>query len=330
MRLEKATAVLNLARILAGSADGLTIDEIAKTFAVGRRTAERMRDAVEAVFGPLEWIEDERKRRFRIAARGLGNFAVAPTSDELLELENAARALEKRHDLQRASILRSLAAKIQASLREADRRRLGTDVEALVRAETFARQVGPRPFVAPELFAKVRQSLLMQKIVSFDYVIEQKKKQERVVIPYGVIFASRYYLVGCVVGKKKPVLFRLDRVQNFVLMERAGVPPADFDIEEYANRSFSVFQEQPEQITLIFDPSAAQDARSYFFHPSQTFTDRPDGSLLVTFRAGGFFQLAHHLMTWGDSVIVIEPQNLADLLRAEIKKVYEHHVIKSH
>jgi hypothetical protein len=54
---------------------------------IGRRTAERMRDAVESVFGPLDWIDDGRKKRFRIVARGLGSFATAPTSEELLELE---------------------------------------------------------------------------------------------------------------------------------------------------------------------------------------------------------------------------------------------------
>ena len=39
--------------------------------------------------------------------------------------------------------------KIGASLREADRRRLGVDVEAQLRAEAFACQVGPRPLADP-------------------------------------------------------------------------------------------------------------------------------------------------------------------------------------
>ena len=47
MRLEKLSDLLDLARQLSGSAEGLTLDEIAETFHVGRRTAERMRDAVD-------------------------------------------------------------------------------------------------------------------------------------------------------------------------------------------------------------------------------------------------------------------------------------------
>src|SRR5271165_4704474 len=93
MRLSPTLSVLALARELAASAEGLTIDEMANSVHASRRSAERMRDAVEAAFGPLERIEDGRRIRFRLAARSLGNFAAAPTAEELTELENAARAL---------------------------------------------------------------------------------------------------------------------------------------------------------------------------------------------------------------------------------------------
>src|SRR5271166_5222473 len=94
MRLSKTVAVLTLARALTANFEGMTLDEMAALIGVGRRTAERMRDAVEAAFGPLEREDDGRKVRFRLAARSLGNFASAPTTEELAELENAARVLE--------------------------------------------------------------------------------------------------------------------------------------------------------------------------------------------------------------------------------------------
>ena len=122
--------------------EGVTLDEMAALICVGRRTAERMRDAVEAAFGPLERRDDGRKVRFRLAARGLGNFAAAPTAEELAELENAARALEAAGNTSRAASLRTLRKKIGASLREADRRRLAVDVEAQLRAEAFACRSG--------------------------------------------------------------------------------------------------------------------------------------------------------------------------------------------
>ena len=169
MRLEKTVAVLTLARALAGHFEGLTLDEMAALLRVGRRTAERMRDAVEAAFGPLERGDDGRKARFRLAARSLGNFASAPTAEELTELENAARVLEAAGDDSRAAALRSLRAKIGAALREADRRRLSVDVEAKLRAEAFACPVGPRPLADAAVLTRLREALLAGLMVKFDY-----------------------------------------------------------------------------------------------------------------------------------------------------------------
>ena len=146
MRSEKPADLLKLTQALAASAEGMTLDEMAEFSKVGRRTIERRRDALEAVFGPLDRIEEGRQVRFRMNGRGLGSFAHAPTSEELAELENAIRACEAASDEGRAENLRSLLLKIRASLRSAERRRLDTDIEAQLRAEAFARQVGPRPY----------------------------------------------------------------------------------------------------------------------------------------------------------------------------------------
>ena len=68
MRHEKASRLLQMARLLAGTAEGLTLDELAERLDVGRRTVERMRDAVREVFPQLEEIDDPPTRRleFRI------------------------------------------------------------------------------------------------------------------------------------------------------------------------------------------------------------------------------------------------------------------------
>ena len=85
MRHEKAARLLDLARMLAGSAEGLTLDEMARALDVGRRTAERMRDAVWAAFPQMEVVEDPPTRRFRIPA-GLDGLFQTPTAEELAAL----------------------------------------------------------------------------------------------------------------------------------------------------------------------------------------------------------------------------------------------------
>jgi len=325
MRSEKPADLLKLARALAASAEGMTLDEMARFSNVGRRTIERRRDAIESVFGALDRFEDGRLIRFRMNGRGLGHFARAPTSEELAELENAVRACAASRDDGRAEILRSLHRKILASLRGAERLRLDTDIDARLRAEAFARQVGPRPYADPNILATLREALLAGVMVKFLYGEDADAALRwRKVIPYGLLFAPRFYLVARVKSKPAPVLFRLDRIHDLEVTGEPGAPPEGFDLDAYASRSFGVFQEEMEDVVLCFDPSAAPDARAYLFHPTQNLTDEADGSLTVRFHAAGLLQIAHHLMTWGPTVAILAPDRLKEIMWEEVEALYEH------
>ena len=59
MRHEKAEQMLVLARLLASSAEGLTLDEMAAEMGVGRRTIERMRDGLARLFPQMDEISDD-------------------------------------------------------------------------------------------------------------------------------------------------------------------------------------------------------------------------------------------------------------------------------
>jgi hypothetical protein len=67
-----------LARALANSAEGLTLDDMCSVAGCGRRTAERMRDTIRDVFPQIEEIPDHPTKRFRIP-RGLDGFFQDPT-----------------------------------------------------------------------------------------------------------------------------------------------------------------------------------------------------------------------------------------------------------
>jgi predicted DNA-binding transcriptional regulator YafY len=326
MRSEKPADLLKLARALAASAEGMTLDEMAEFSKVGRRTVERRRDAIEDVFGPLDRIEDARQIRFRMNGRGLGSFAVAPTSEELAELENAVRACTTARDNSRAEILSSLHRKIRASLRGAERLRLDTDIDAQLRAEAFALQVGPRPYADPKILKMLREALLAGVMVKFLYGEGQDAALRwRKVIPYGLLFAPRFYLLARIKSKPEPVLFRLDRMHDLEVTDEPGAPPGSFDLDAYAARSFGVFQEEAEDIVLRFDASAAPDARTYLFHPTHTMVDEADGSLTVSFRAAGLLQIAHHLMTWGPTVTILAPKRLKELMWEQIEALHQHY-----
>jgi predicted DNA-binding transcriptional regulator YafY len=177
-----------------------------------------------------------------------------------------------------------------------------------------------------QALARLREALKSMRVCIFDYAGSAGGiARTRRVTPYGILFGKSYYLVGPERGKAEPVLWRLDRIGAIELGEAFDGPPDDFDLTAFVARSFGAFQEEPEDITLRFNASAAVDARRFQFHPGQSLEDQPDGSLIVRFRAGGFQEMINHLFTWGDAVDVIAPTRLQSMMINALEKALLHH-----
>lgn len=324
MRYEKVARLLELARELASNADGLTLDEMAARLGAGRRTAERVRDTLWQVFPQMEEIQEGRHKRFRIPG-GLDGFMQQPSAEELAELDTAIRSLETGGGQARAGLLRSLAGKIRSAQRPSMRRRVEPDLEALSVAQGLTLQAGPRPLADSRVLALLRQALLESRYCRFRYHTGAGSARVRCVAPYGILYGKAYYLVGPETGREKPVLWRLDRLTELELGEAFAGPPASFNLEAFAQRSFGAYQEPPQEIVLRFSKDAAADAQRFQFHPSQTVSVLEDGSVLVRFTAGGLLELVRHLFTWGDAVRILAPESLRSLMVQELQRALAQH-----
>ncbi len=324
MRHDKANSLLELARRLASSAEGITLDEMAREAGVGRRTVERMRDALWLLFPQMEEIADGQAKRFRIA-HGLDGFFQSPTTEELLELNKAATALHTAGAAPRARVLEALERKVRAAMRGGMLRRMAPDVEALVRAETVAVQAGPRPFEDETLIATIRHALMAMKALRFRYGGGRTPGAVREVTPHGLMFGRANYLVAAAMGQSEPRNWRLDRLGEVEILETAASPPGSFNLRDYANRSFGIYQGKTEAVVLHILPDGAEDALGWRFHPTQTTEVLGDGSVMVRFQASGMKELAWHLFTWGDKVRIIAPPSLQDAMLSELELALTRH-----
>ena len=324
MRQEKLALLIELARRLAGSAEGLTLDDMAEACGVSRRTAERMRDTLGALFPQMEEIPDPPSKRFRIP-NGLEGFAQTPTAEELLELTKAATALRRGGAAPRATELENLERKIRSAMRNTTLRRLAPDVEALVRAEAIGVQAGPRPFEDEAVITTLRYALKAMKRVSFAYQGGRTPGRRRRVTPYGLMFSRTNYLVAAERDAGDPRNWRLDRIVDIEVLEEAGAAPEDFNLQDYAARSFGVYQDEIQNVVLRISPDGAADALSWRFHPSQVVTRQADGAVVVRFSVSGMLELAWHLFSWGDKVEVIQPPLLRNLLIEQLELALARH-----
>ena len=307
---ERAKEILKLATLMQGSAGGVCLDDIQRQFDVERRTAERMRDAVEALYGPLDLRRIEDQRRYWALPGGRVQLPGA-TAEELAHLAAAGALLRANTRPEAAEALDNIAARLKAALGRHGAARVEPDLEALMQAEGLATRPGPRARLDPAILATLRAAILACHKVRLRYRTRGAGAVSwHKVAPHGFLYGARPYLVAF---SRNPAIldFRTYRLSNIIQVQETGEPferDPDFSLDAYARRSFGVFQEEAFDVAWKFSPVAAADAREYVFHPDQTMEDLPDGSLLVRFRAGGALEMSWHLHTWGDAVEVVEPE----------------------
>ena len=201
MRYAPAERLLRLARHLAGTRTGLTLDEMASELAVGRRTAERLRDSLLAVFPQMEsWDDEERVRRWRLPATALFGL-VEPRPEAVAAIETAARECAGRGETDRAGLLRETAATLRALMRPDALRRAEPDIAALMEAEGIAMRPGPRPVLAAGVLATLRRAILGMQLVVVRYAGPgAEEPATRILCPYGILYGGRGWLVAHVEG----------------------------------------------------------------------------------------------------------------------------------
>jgi len=311
MRYAPAERLFRLARHLAATRTGLTLDEMATELEVGRRTAERLRDSLAAMFPQMDsWDDDERVRRWRLPGSALAGV-VELRAEAVAAIETAARECDLRGEANRAGLLREASTTLRAVMRPDALRQAEPDIAALMEAEGIAMRPGPRPVIAAGVLPTLRRAILGMQLVVVRYAGRgAQEPATRMLCPYGILYGGRGWLVAHVDDLPEMRLWRLDRIVSIDLLDRGFNRRATFSLAAFASQSFGVFQGDPVDVVLRFQPEAADDAAGWLFHPSQTITREPGGALTVRFRAAGMREMCWHLFTWGKTVTILEPIEL--------------------
>lgn len=314
VRYLKSESLLRLALKMANTRQGLSLTEIQEEFEIGRRTAERMRDAILRIFpDTIEKREEDRIKRWHIPRQKI-NDLVSIQADDLTALSSASRLVQSGNMQDMADRLDGLGEKLKSCIDDKSLRRIEPDLEALIEAEGLALRQGPRPVIDTTNLEILREAVKACREVVISYIARGSgMKSHQNLQPYGFIYGSRHYLVGYSPEQQDFRLYSLPNIEDVEIKERSFQRRPDFDLQAYANRSFGVFQEEPVNVVWQVSPEAAEDARHYLFHPTQKFEERPDGGLIVRFTAGGMLEMCWELFKWDGSIRIIEPDELKTL-----------------
>lgn len=145
--------------------------------------------------------------------------------------------------------------------------------------------------------------------------------------PYCVKLShQRWYLLGRKDHRDYLQVFSLDRIQQIrVLSDAPFSPPADFSGSEYFSYYFGVHTGsnlQPSLVRIRTDVFWRNYLRTLPLHSSQREVEITDNGSVFEFVLAITPDLVNHLLTYRESIEVLEPESLREQLRDVIARMY--------
>ena len=199
------------------------------------------------------------------------------------------------------------------------RARNEVDEEIMLQALGHATRPGPKPAVIAEVEAALIEAFKGPFLIETTYEKVSGDKRRRRLAPHGLLLGTRRYLVARDVEKAvfAPLQhFRLEGLTQIQVLSETFEPDRDFELRKHVETGFGSYVDERQVVTVVcrFAPIAAGRASEFLFHPTQKLEHEKDGSLLVRFKACGLLEMCWFLYQWGDSVEVLQPSELREMV----------------
>ena len=302
---------------------GITIDELAEETGVNRRTIHRDLNAVTEAGYPLisEWQGDRKAYRF------LTRFKDVPPINFTLQELMTLYFLRSQLDIFTGTPFHDDLETIFGKVRSVLPPRYAAHLERIARVSLPLLQ-GRRDYgkVAQPL-RLLREALLYQYRVTLTYHSGGHGEAATYrVDPYTMIYyKGGLYLLGYAHNRRALRTFAVERIDRVEVGKERFEMPADFKPEEQLQGAFGIVDEEAMQVRVRFSPVVAHTVRERLWHPSQTVVEERDGSVLLSFTAGGKMEILSWLLSYGRHAELLAPPELRDEVRlivTEMARLY--------
>lgn len=166
----------------------------------------------------------------------------------------------------------------------------------------------------------LRVAITECRIVRFDYVNAKNERKERCVEPINLLYRyDSWYLYGFCRERKDYREFKLPRMANLLatteyFQKHSQLPDRD--------RSYDRQQQNKVNATLHFSVACLARAMDFFYIAEKSFND--DGTLTMTLQVDPWSVerwLVPSLLSFGDGVVVVDPPELREMVKAAIVKM---------
>ncbi len=291
---------------------GITIEELATETGVNRRTVHRDLNAIHEAGYPLvsEWRDGAKLYRFLTRFKD-----VPPINFTLQELMTLA-FLRCQADFLRGTPFHDDMEAVFRKVNSVLPPRYAAHMERIAHVSLPLLQGGRDYGRAAEQLKSLREALLFQYRVTILYDAKGKGTPASYEVePYTLLFyKGGLYLLGYAVNRRALRTFAVERIAAVDVGRERFEIPEDFRPEEQLQSAFGIVDEAPLTVRVRFAPAIAHAIRDRVWHPSQHLEAEEDGSVVLTFTAGGRMEIVAWLLSYGRHAELLEPAEL----RAEV------------
>lgn len=303
---------------------GVTIEEMAEETGVNRRTIHRDLAVIQEAGYPLvsEWLDGRKIYRF------LTRFKDVPpitfTLQELMTLYFLRSQLDFLKGTPFQEDLDNIFRKVNSVLPP----RYAAHMERIARV-SLPLLAGGRDY--GKVFEPLR---LLREALIYQYrtvlIYDAKGKGEPAayeVDPYTLIFyKGGLYLLGYAHNRRALRTFAVERISRVTVGRERFEMPAEFRPEEQLKSAFGIVEEAAMPVRVRFAPAVAHTIKERLWHPSQGVRDEKDGSVVLSFEAGGRMEIVSWILSFGRYAEVLEPPDLREEVQgvvAEMAGMYQ-------
>ncbi len=143
------------------------------------------------------------------------------------------------------------------------------------------------------------------------YTMSRKAETQRRVAPYTLwLSEGEIYMIGYCELRLEVRIFNVKRIHQLIVLPETYTIPDDFNLDEFMEASFGIYQGVETQVKIRFDSEVANLIKERVWHPSQRITEFEDGSIHYELTVAGTEEIRRWVMGWGDHATVLAPVGL--------------------
>ncbi|MBQ7906269.1 MAG: YafY family transcriptional regulator [Spirochaetaceae bacterium] len=289
-----------------------------KEFEVSRSTIMRDLDFLkDRYFAPIEYSNQH--KGYYLTDPTFVIKSVLLTEGELFAVHTILPLMEQYKNTPLESTFKSIISKMLEMLPNK------VEVDSSMNRNNIHFIKDPLPNIDELIFNNIFDAIKTNQSVEFYYrSISKQTYTLRKFDPYRVLCQKgNWYVIGYCHLHNRFNVYCLSRMKDLIITNGKFEVKKDFDINKHIDPDFGIWNtdENPQKIELLFDKSINTYILERTWHVNQECYQNEDGSVYLSFMSNQIPETLHWVMTFGSHVKVLNPPELKEKIKAEIKEM---------